>query len=99
MSAGQSAIEKSSQNGGQPKGDSLKPAQSNGAVANGAATEGEGWSEGQEVALVKAIKAFPKDTANRWDRIATAVPGKSKAQCFKKFAELRDSFRSTKKAD
>ncbi|GJP54431.1 hypothetical protein CLOM_g13516 [Closterium sp. NIES-68] len=54
------------------------------------------WSDGQEVALVKALKAFPKDTDKRWDRIAAAVPGKSKAQCFKKFSELRQSFRSKK---
>lgn len=76
----------------------VEESQSNGAAANGA-VDGEGWSEAQEVALVKAIKAFPKDTANRWERIATAVPGKSKAQCFKKFAELRENFRSTKKAE
>ncbi|KAG0566592.1 hypothetical protein M758_7G068900 [Ceratodon purpureus] len=76
----------------------VEESQSNGAAANGA-VEAEGWSEAQEVALVKAIKAFPKDTANRWERIASAVPGKSKAQCFKKFAELRENFRSTKKAE
>lgn len=88
-----------SENGAEPTKASLQSVQSNGAAAHGAAAEVEGWSEAQEVALVKAIKAFPKDTVNRWDRIATAVPGKSKAQCFKKFAELRDSFRNTKKAD
>ena len=85
---------KSTENGTNTKEESQGDAQSNGSIP-----EGEGWSETQEVALVKAIKAFPKDTANRWDRIAAAVPAKNKQQCFKKFAELRESFRSTKKAE
>jgi DnaJ family protein C protein 2 len=85
---------KSTENGTNTKEESQGGAQSNGSIP-----EGEGWSETQEVALVKAIKAFPKDTANRWDRIAAAVPAKNKQQCFKKFAELRESFRSTKKAE
>lgn len=89
------------ENGTESRDDTQKLPQSNGAVANGGVVEGEGeeWSEAQEVSLVKAIKAFPKDTANRWDRIATAVPGKNKAQCFKKFAALRENFRSTKRAE
>ncbi|CAI5531768.1 unnamed protein product [Closterium sp. Naga37s-1] len=71
-----------------------------GAAGAGASAGAEGavdvWGEAQEVALVKALKAFPKDTDKRWDRIAAAVPGKSKAQCFKKFSELRQSFRTKK---
>ncbi|CAK9271303.1 unnamed protein product [Sphagnum jensenii] len=79
--------------------DSQKYTQSNGSVGNGAVSEQELWSDIQEVALVKAIKAFPKDTDKRWDRIASAVPGKTKAQCFKKFAELRENFRSKKTSE
>lgn len=88
-------------NEAESRGDELKFPRSTVAVANGGGVEGDGevWSEAQEVALVKAIKAFPKDSTNRWDRIATAVPGKNKAQCFKKFAALRENFRSTKKAE
>ncbi|BBN07797.1 DnaJ homolog subfamily C member 2 [Marchantia polymorpha subsp. ruderalis] len=63
------------------------------------AAEQELWSETQELALVKALKTFPKDTAQRWERIAAAVPGKNKSQCFKKFAELRENFRSKKGTD
>ncbi|GBG67891.1 hypothetical protein CBR_g1010 [Chara braunii] len=51
------------------------------------------WTDAQDVALVKALKAFPKDTPQRWDRIAQAVPGRSKSQCFKRFSELRENFR------
>ncbi|KAJ7539774.1 hypothetical protein O6H91_11G108100 [Diphasiastrum complanatum] len=64
-----------------------------------ASVEQDAWSETQELVLVKAIKAFPKDTAQRWERIAAAVPGKTKAQCFKKFAGLRESFRNKKGGD
>ncbi|CAI5457825.1 unnamed protein product [Closterium sp. Yama58-4] len=71
-----------------------------GSAGAGASAGAEGavdvWGEAQEVALVKALKAFPKDTDKRWDRIAAAVPGKSKAQCFKKFSELRQNFRTKK---
>eukprot|EP00245_Coleochaete_scutata_P015187 TRINITY_DN666_c0_g1_i1.p1 TRINITY_DN666_c0_g1~~TRINITY_DN666_c0_g1_i1.p1 ORF type:complete len:724 (-),score=225.24 TRINITY_DN666_c0_g1_i1:665-2836(-) len=56
------------------------------------------WTEIQELALVKALKAFPKETDKRWDRIAAAVPGKSKAQCFKRFAYMRENFRAKKGA-
>ncbi|EFJ31935.1 hypothetical protein SELMODRAFT_87098 [Selaginella moellendorffii] len=63
---------------------------------DGGGGEQDAWSETQELALVKALKTFPKETAQRWERIAAAVPGKSKAQCFKKFAALRENFRSKK---
>lgn len=54
------------------------------------------WTEAEDKALVTALKTFPKDTVKRWDKVADVVPGRSKAQCFKRFSELRDSFRSSK---
>ncbi|KAG0583647.1 hypothetical protein KC19_3G151700 [Ceratodon purpureus] len=54
------------------------------------------WTETEDKSLVSALKTFPKDTPKRWDKVAEAVPGRSKAQCFKRFSELRDSFRSSK---
>lgn len=54
------------------------------------------WSETEDKALVSALKTFPKDTLKRWDKVADAVPGRSKAQCFKRFSELRESFRNSK---
>ncbi|PNW71148.1 hypothetical protein CHLRE_16g695600v5 [Chlamydomonas reinhardtii] len=57
------------------------------------------WTEAQEVALVAALKQCPKELgAERWDAVAKLVPGRSKAQCFKRFKELRDAFRSKKGA-
>ena len=57
------------------------------------------WTETEDKALVSALKTFSKDTPKRWDKVADAVPGRSKAQCFKRFTELRDSFRNSKIAD
>lgn len=56
------------------------------------------WTEEQELALVKALKAFPRDVDQRWDKICEVVPGKTKAQCFKRFKELRETFRANKVA-
>lgn len=54
------------------------------------------WTKDQELALVKAIKAVRKEEPDRWDRIAEQVSGKTKAECFKRFKELRESFRAQK---
>ncbi|KAK3014820.1 hypothetical protein RJ639_008296 [Escallonia herrerae] len=63
-----------------------------GAVENG----GVSWSAGEDIALLNALKAFPKDVAMRWEKIVAAVPGKSKAACMKRLAELKKNFRSSK---
>lgn len=54
------------------------------------------WSAGEDLALLNALKAFPKDVAMRWEKITAAVPGKSKAACMKRVAELKKDFRSSK---
>nr|AXY87686.1 transcription factor DIVARICATA-like protein [Cymbidium sinense] len=55
-----------------------------------------GWSSGEDIALLNALKAFPKDAAMRWEKVAAAVPGKSKAECMKRVAELKRDFRNSK---
>ncbi|KAL1225984.1 Transcription factor MAMYB [Cardamine amara subsp. amara] len=54
------------------------------------------WSNGEDLALLNALKAFPKETAMRWEKIAAAVPGKTKAACMKRVTELKKGFRSSK---
>ncbi|XP_022736335.1 dnaJ homolog subfamily C member 2-like [Durio zibethinus] len=68
--------------------------QGNGNVDNNA--EVIGWSSGEDIALLNALKAFPKDVPMRWEKIAAAVSGKSKAACMKRVAELKRDFRSSK---
>lgn len=59
--------------------------------------EGDRWTQVQELALVKALKIFGKELgAERWMRVAEAVPGKSKAECLKRFKEIRETFRNNK---
>ncbi|GAB4855262.1 hypothetical protein Ancab_023882 [Ancistrocladus abbreviatus] len=56
------------------------------------------WSSVQERALVQALKTFPKETPQRWERVAAAVPGKTVNQCKKKFTSLKENFRNKKNA-
>lgn len=58
--------------------------------------EGTGWTSAEDIALLNALKAFPKDVHMRWDKIAVAVPGRSKTSCIKRVAELKKGFRSSK---
>ncbi|ONK56063.1 uncharacterized protein A4U43_C10F3760 [Asparagus officinalis] len=60
--------------------------------------EGGKWSSGEDIALLNALKAFPKEVAMRWEKVAAAVPGRSKAECVKRVAELKKDFRSSKAA-
>lgn len=54
------------------------------------------WTSVEDIALLNALKAFPKDAAMRWEKIAAAVPGKTKAACMKRVSELKKEFRSSK---
>ena len=56
------------------------------------------WTEGQELALVRALKAFGKELGpGRWARVSEAVPGQSAAACLRRFKELKAAVKSTKK--
>ncbi|ESW20534.1 hypothetical protein PHAVU_006G217200 [Phaseolus vulgaris] len=72
----------------------------NSASANGVSSSSEQdvWSAVHERALVQALKAFPKETSQRWERVAAAVPGKTVNQCKKKFAMMKENFRNKKTA-
>lgn len=73
----------------------------NGEAKGGDVNGGDGgcWSSGEDIALLNALKAFPKDAPMRWEKIAAAVPGKSKAACMKRVAELKRDFRSLKASE
>ncbi|KAL2342943.1 hypothetical protein Fmac_004228 [Flemingia macrophylla] len=57
-----------------------------------------GWSSAEDIALLNALKAFPKEAPMRWEKVAAAVPGRSKAACIRRFTELKKGFRSAKAA-
>ncbi|KAI3693761.1 hypothetical protein L1987_76713 [Smallanthus sonchifolius] len=56
----------------------------------------QSWSSAEDIALLNALKAFPKDVAMRWEKITAAVPGRSKVACMKRVADLKKDFRSSK---
>ena len=68
-------------------------------VKEGGDKEKGEWSEEQEQALVKALKEVSKEVVERWERISEIVPGKSKAQCHKRFKELKEMHKSKKVGD
>lgn len=72
------------------------PAAGTSSDPNHSVTDQDAWSAVQERALVQALKTFPKETPQRWERVATAVPGKTMNQCKKKFASLKETFRNKK---
>ncbi|OVA12286.1 SANT/Myb domain [Macleaya cordata] len=85
----------SSSNGGQQSPES-------GVTVSGGSSssvEQDVWSAVQERALVQALKTFPKETNQRWERVAAAVPGKTVNQCKKKFALMKENFRNKKNVD
>lgn len=80
-----------SSNGGQQSADAA-------VISSGVslAVDPDAWSAVQERALVQALKTFPKETNQRWERVSAAVPGKSVLQCKKKFAMMKENFRNKK---
>ncbi|XP_068634704.1 transcription factor MAMYB-like [Aristolochia californica] len=67
--------------------------------ANEKEGESSSWTSGEDLALLNALKAFPKDTSMRWEKIAAAVPGKPKAACMKRVAVLKRDFRGSKASE
>lgn len=55
-----------------------------------------GWTPAEDLALLNALKAFPKEAAMRWEKVASSVPGKTKTACVKRVADLKKDFRSSK---
>ena len=54
------------------------------------------WSQSQQKCLEQALTQFPKGTTDRWDRIASKVPGKSKEQCMLRFKHLAEMVKKKK---
>ncbi|EDV29708.1 uncharacterized protein TRIADDRAFT_12520, partial [Trichoplax adhaerens] len=48
----------------------------------------EPWTANEQKLLEKALKTYPSSVPERWDRIAAAIPGRTKKECLKRYKEL-----------
>ncbi|KAJ8267991.1 hypothetical protein COCON_G00131630 [Conger conger] len=56
------------------------------------------WTQNQQKLLELALQQFPRGTAERWDRIAKVVPGKSKEECMIRYKLLAELVQKRKQA-
>lgn len=56
------------------------------------------WTQNQQKLLELALQQFPRGTAERWDRIAKVVPGKSKEECMIRYKMLAELVQKKKQA-
>ena len=69
------------------------------AVAEAAAAAAAGeWSAAQQSALEQALKQFPASDGERWEKIANAVPGKTKGECVARFKQIVAALKAKKAA-
>lgn len=58
----------------------------------------EMWTQNQQKLLEMALQQYPKGTAERWDKIAKVVPGKSKEDCICRYKMLVELVQKKKQA-
>ncbi|ALC43017.1 CG10565 [Drosophila busckii] len=68
------------------------------AAAAAAASASKIWTKEEQALLEQAIKTYPTTTADRWDRIASCIPNRSKKDCLRRVKELVELVNSKKEA-
>uniref|UniRef100_UPI003AAD9FC9 dnaJ homolog subfamily C member 1 n=1 Tax=Centroberyx gerrardi TaxID=166262 RepID=UPI003AAD9FC9 len=56
------------------------------------------WTQNQQKLLELALQQFPRGTAERWDRIAKVVPGRTKEECMIRYKLLAELVQKRKQA-
>uniref|UniRef100_A0A4W3ISF2 DnaJ homolog subfamily C member 2 n=1 Tax=Callorhinchus milii TaxID=7868 RepID=A0A4W3ISF2_CALMI len=56
------------------------------------------WTAEEQKLLEQALKSYPVNTAERWEKIAATVPGRTKKDCMKRYKELVEMVKAKKAA-
>lgn len=56
------------------------------------------WTPEEQQLLEQALKTYPSNTAERWDRIAECIPNRTKKDCMRRYKELVDLIKAKKAA-
>uniref|UniRef100_A0A7M4F7Q7 DnaJ homolog subfamily C member 2 n=1 Tax=Crocodylus porosus TaxID=8502 RepID=A0A7M4F7Q7_CROPO len=64
----------------------------------GPLTDPSPWTTEEQKLLEQALKTYPVNTPERWEKIAAAVPGRSKKDCMKRYKELVEMVKAKKAA-
>lgn len=54
-------------------------------MKTGSSLDSSPWTTEEQKLLEQALKTYPVNTAERWEKIAAAVPGRSKKDCMKRY--------------
>ncbi|XP_032944403.1 dnaJ homolog subfamily C member 2 isoform X3 [Rhinolophus ferrumequinum] len=64
----------------------------------GPCTDFTPWTTEEQKLLEQALKTYPANTPERWEKIAEAVPGRTKKDCMKRYKELVEMVKAKKAA-
>ncbi|KAJ8007262.1 hypothetical protein DPEC_G00115720 [Dallia pectoralis] len=65
---------------------------------DGAEANAASWTTEEQKLLEQALKTYPVSTTERWEKIAAAVPGRTKKDCMKRYKELVEMVKAKKAA-
>jgi len=77
---------------------SQSSSQSSSTVKEDVSVDEGGWSQNQQKIFEWALAQYPKGTAERWDKIAENIPGKTKADCVARFKFIVETLKQKKTA-